>query len=252
MKARIVWISLIASLIVTAAADLSLAERKWQGGLKGGLNVSQFRGNSVAPWIVRSDWWMEGTVGNSLSGFVGGAFVRRQFVDRFALQVEALYSQKGGDGTVYGQAEFEYPSNVWYRADINGTLTVRLDYVEFPVLAAFTFPPGDKVGFTVLLGPSFGFNTRAEAHLEGEARVPKPNESDQVKNFDEKIPIQDRIRNYEIAGVVGAALEFELSNSVLVLDGRYTFGLTSIDTNDQETYNNVFSITVGFMAPFKR
>jgi hypothetical protein len=150
MKMRIVSIACIVFVFVAAVSHASWARGKWEGGLKGGLNVSKFRGDAVAPWFIRPNGWLSGSVHDEMAGFVGGALVRRQMTDRFAVQVEALYSQKGGDGTVYGLAELVYPSNVVYLANISGTLTLRLDYVEFPLLAAFTFPAYDKVGFTVL------------------------------------------------------------------------------------------------------
>ena len=252
MMTRTICVLLIAAVFVTLAANVSPAQPKWFGGLKAGVNVAQFRGDAVAPWVARPDLYLAGSVGNSLAGFVGGAFVRRQFTDRFALQLEGLYSQKGGDGTVYGIWEIEYPSDVVYNADINGQLSVRLDYVEFPLLAAFTLPSSDRVGLTVLLGPSVGYNTRAEARLEGEARVRLPDGSDRVDTFDERIPIHGKINRWEVAGVIGAALEFEMSQSTVLLDVRYTFGVTSIDKGNKDVYNHVLGITIGFMAPFQK
>jgi hypothetical protein len=90
------------------------------------------------------------------------------------------------------------------------------------------------------------------ARLEGDASVDLPDGSKRVQRFDEAIPVQGNVRNYEIAAVVGAALEFELSKSTLVLDGRYQIGLTSVDAGSKDIYNNVISITVAFMAPFQR
>jgi hypothetical protein len=166
------------------------------------------------------------------------------------LQLELLYSQKGGQGTVNGFMELEASNNLTYTADIDGTLRVRMDYIEFPLLALFEFPSEDRVGFTVLLGPSFGYNTRAEAKIEGQATIPLQDGSNRVTHIDERIPIQGGINRWEIAGVVGAALEFTMKSSVIVLDGRYQFGVTSVAT-DQDTYNHVFSLTIAFMAPLK-
>lgn len=252
MKTRVTCVLLLATAFLTVAAGPSPAEQKWFGGLKAGFNSSQFRGDAVAPYVARPDLYLAGSVGDAMAGFVGGAFVRRQFTDRFALQLEGLYSQKGGDGTVYGLWEIKYPSNVVYAADINGSLSLRVDYLEFPLLAAFTLPSADKVGFTILLGPSIGYNIRREAQLEGEARVRLPDGSDRVDTFDQEIPVYGEANNWEVAGVVGGAVEFEFSQSTMLLDARYTFGVNSIDKDNKDIYNHVISVTLAFMAPFQK
>ncbi len=43
----------------------------------------------------------------------------------------------------------EFPSDVTYFGDINGTLTVRMDYIELPILAQYVLPSEDRVGLTV-------------------------------------------------------------------------------------------------------
>ncbi|MCK5405924.1 MAG: hypothetical protein KAJ37_00660, partial [Candidatus Krumholzibacteria bacterium] len=65
-------------------------------------------------------------------------------------------------------------------------------------------------------------------------------------------PIHGKINRWEVAGVIGAALEFEMSQSTVLLDVRYTFGVTSIDKGNKDVYNHVLSITIGFMAPFQK
>jgi hypothetical protein len=256
MKARLIYVVVVAAVVLAAVAGVSPAETKWKAGLKGGLNISQFRGDPVSPVVYRptQQYYLTGRVGDPLAGVVLGGFFRREFNDRFALQLEALYSQKGGDGTVWGKFALtspNVPQSITYDGDVNGTMTLRLDYIEFPLLAVFRFPAADKVGFTVQVGPSVGYNTRSEAQLEGQATVPLPDGSNRVLDFDTRIPISGQINPWEIAGVVGAALEFEMSSSIIVLEGRYTFGVTSIDKNNKDIYNHVFGITVAFMAPLK-
>jgi hypothetical protein len=133
---------------------------------------------------------------------------------------------------------------------VNGDLKLRLDYIEFPLLAVFVFPKDeeDNVGFTVEVGPCFGYNTRAEAQLTGTAEVTLADNSTRVQNYDERVPIQGDINKWAVSGVVGASLEFYLTKQTIILEGRYQFDVTSI-SSDQDTYNHVFSLMVGFMAP---
>ena len=42
-----------------------------------------------------------------------------------------------------------------------------------------------------------------------------------------------------------------MSSSIFILEGRYTFGVTSIDKNDKNIYNHVIGIMIAFMAPLK-
>jgi hypothetical protein len=256
MKARFFYIVVVAVVVLAAATNMTSAETKWKAGLKGGVNSSQFRGDPVAPWIYRpqQQYYLTGKIGDALAGAVVGGFFRREFSDRFALQLEALYSQKGGEGTVWGKFALTSPSvpaNVTYVGDVSGTMRLRMDYIEFPLLAVFRFPAADRVGFTVQLGPSVGYNTRAEAQLKGQATVPLSDTSSRVYDFDTRIPVSGNIRRWEIAGVVGAALEIEMSMSIIVLESRYTFGVTSIDRDNKDIYNHVISFTFAFMAPLK-
>jgi hypothetical protein len=252
MKTRFLMITMLVGVLTgTAAGDLA-ARAKWNGGLRFGLNSSQFRGDNAAGWISSQDYYISGTVHDALAGAVVGGFVRHRTGDRFNLQLEVNYSQQGGDGTVTGTASKDYPGNVTYTGDINGTLRVRMDYIEVPLLAMYVFPSEDRVGLTAYVGPAFAYNTRTEAQIKGDLRVPQPNLNDKVVNIDERIPVGGGVNNWQVAGVAGAMLEFQMSKSIIQLDGRYTFGVTTVDkSNHKNIYNHTFSIVMAFMAPFQ-
>jgi hypothetical protein len=252
MKAKHCVIAIAVSLLVAMITGETAAETKWRGGLRFGLNSSQFRGDPAAGWVSGPNASISGTVHDAMFGVVVGAFVRHQTGEHFGVQVEVNYSQQGGEGAVTGTVEESFPSNVTYDGVVNGDLTVRMDYIEVPVLFLYAFPSEDRVGMTVYLGPAFGYNSRAEAQLTGEVRVPLPDGSDRVSNFDERIPIGGGINNWQVAGVVGAALDFEMKSSIFSLEGRYTFGVTSVDkSNQSDIYNHVFTIAMAYKAPFQ-
>ena len=133
---------------------------------------------------------------------------------------------------------------------VDAVFVLNMDYVEFPLLAVFMFPRDeeDHIGFTAEIGPCFGYNTRAEAQLTGTAEVTLADNSTRVQNYDERVPIQGDINKWAVSGVVGAALEFYLAKQTIILEGRYQFDVTSI-SSDQDSYNHVFSLMIGFMAP---
>lgn len=253
MKVKYFVLTVAAVLMVAVAAGEPAAQTKWKGGLRFGLNDSQFRGDKVSGWISSPGVSLSGTAHDALFGAGVGAFVRHQTGEKFGLQLEVNYSQQGGEGAVTGTVEENFPSNVTYVGVVNGDLRIRMDYIEVPVLFLYSLPSQDRVGLTVYLGPSFAYNTRAEAQLTGEVRVPLPDGSNRVTNFDERIPIGGGVNRWQVAGVVGAALEFEMETSVILLEGRYAFGVTSVDkSNGSDIYNHVFTIAMAFMAPFQR
>jgi hypothetical protein len=253
MKIKYGLIAIAALLLVATMAGNPVAETKWSGGLRFGLNSSQFRGDPAAGWVSGPNASISGTAHDAMYGAAIGAFVRHQTGEHFGIQVEVNYSQQGGEGAVTGTVEESYPGNVTYEGVINGDLAVRMDYIEVPVLFLYAFPSEDRVGMTVYLGPAFGYNTRAEAQLTGEVRVPLPDGSDRVSNYDEKIPIGGGINNWQVAGVVGAALDFEMKSSIFSLEGRYTFGVTSVDNSNQsDIYNHVFTIAMVYKSMFQR
>jgi len=252
MKDRLISIVVTTAIILAVAAGSAPAQDKWYGGLKFGFNSAQFRGDPVAPWVFNPSggYYITGTVADKLAGFIGGGFFRRDFDTWFALELDLMYSMKGGEGPVNGVLKIPQTSGPDLDGTVNGDLTVRMDYIEFPLLAVFRFPKDDedKVGFTVEVGPSIGYNTRAEAQLTGSAEVTLADNSKRVQNFDERIPIHGDINRWAVSGVVGAALEFYLTKQTIILEGRYQFDVTSISSN-QNTYNHVFSLMIGFMAP---
>ena len=151
-----------------------------------------------------------------LIGFVAGAFVTLPVNDIFGFQPEALYSRQGAKLT-----------------DSGVTLRAKLDYVQVPLLARVR--TGARSPLAVLFGPSLGFKTRA--------RLSGPNIPDEVNEaFDEQF------KGFDFGLVAGAAFEA----GPLVLDGRYTWGLTNIakdtfegEPNSDKARNRVLSFSLG-------
>jgi hypothetical protein len=252
MKARFLVTTVTVMLALCVVAGDLAAQEKWKGGLRFGLNTSQFRGDNAAGWVSGPNYSVSGALHDALAGAALGAFVRHQTWEHVGIQMEVNYSQQGGDGSITGTVQMDFPGNVRYTGDINGTLRVRMDYIEVPLLLVYALPSEDRVGLTAYIGPAVGYNSRAEAQLTGEVRVRLPDGSNRISNYDERIPVGGGVERWQLAGVVGAMLEFEMTSSIIQVDGRYTFGVTTVDKSGaSDIYNHTFTIGMAFMAKFQ-
>lgn len=147
-------------------------------------------------------------------GFTAGAEVDYQVTDMFALTAGALYSQQGckfGEGVTYA--------------------TIKLDYINIPILANFYIVDG----FALKIGiqPGFLVNDKMKAgddDVSIEVGAEDLFGSDALKNVDFSIP-------------VGASYEF----SNVKLDVRYNFGVSpAIKVFGESSMNSVFQLTVGY------
>jgi hypothetical protein len=178
------------------------------GGLKGGVNFANLQ-VSEDPDEIPFD---------SRVGLVAGGFVTWTIGDRFSIQPEGLFSQKGAKFTVEGTEA-----------------TVAIDYVEVPVLIRFSAPASDQTSIHVFAGPSLGFKARAKGTAEG------------TDVSDEEADLSDQVESVDVGLVVGAGIEI----GRVTIDGRYTWGLRNLAKAVEElpapdTKNRVFAILGGF------
>lgn len=188
------------ALISVAGINTATAQSPLNFGLRGGLNIANL--NNV-----------DGT--DARTGFTAGAYLNFKVpMSPVSIQPEILYTQKGFDasGTISGQQI---------------STTTKLDYIEIPVLAKFSFAPGP---FTpkVYFGPYVGFNVKAEVEAEG---------GGQSGTTD----IKDSVKDTDFGVVVGA----EVSISKFNVGIRYGAGLTKIAEDDSDGKNGVLSIVAG-------
>ncbi|HEU5255431.1 MAG TPA: porin family protein [Vicinamibacterales bacterium] len=140
------------------------------------------------------------------NGFVVGFFGVLPVNSMFAVQPEFLYSQQG--------ARVE---------DGSDEATVKIDYINIPVLARVRLGSGSPAH--LLVGPSFGFRTRAETEFDGET-----------------MDFKDQVEGNDIGFVTGVAV----NAGMFVVDGRYTWGLKNIAKGEPDTAKNrVFSLSAG-------
>lgn len=144
-----------------------------------------------------------------LRGWTGGIFVGRDFTERFGMQVEGLYSQRGTKGSVSGI-----------------DLEAKLDYIDVPVLARLGVTSASGSRIHLLTGPTVSV---------------KVNSSARAGTVD--LDLDDNAESLDVGWTVGAGIDVRR----LIVDARYTFGLMNVDKSGDDTVKNrTLSLMVGY------
>ena len=190
----------IAWALVGAAYAASAQGREI--GVKGGLSVAEFSGGD-------NDFdQQEG----SRKGLVAGAFLAFPLGGPLSLQPEALFVQKG---SAYDFTDLD--------------TTVKLDYVEVPLLLKARFGVGVRP--YVFAGPYVGFRLSAKA------------DSDAGEDGPDGVDLEDETKGTDYGFVGGAGVEI----GMFLVEGRYARGFAGIasDEIDDDIDNAVWSVLVG-------
>jgi hypothetical protein len=165
---------------------------------------------------IKVDFGDVNVTGDGRAGFLFGVWVARDFNPRFGIQTEGLFSMKG--------SEFN-AEDLGFEDDSSFSLS----YLEIPVLARANFPVEPAI-VRVLAGPTFAFNVNESVKV-GEIEL----DGDEVP-----------LKAFEMGFALGSAVEFRK----IVVDARYTWGLTDIndgdDTDEPTVKNGTFSISFGY------
>lgn len=184
-------------LAVVGVLGVTEARAQDRGGVRIGVNMATLSVDNEEDFDPKTR-----------TGLVVGLYGVVPVNDIFAFQPEVLFSQQG--------AKVE---------DGSDEATLKLDYVQIPALARVRL--GRTSPAYLLVGPTFGFNTRAESEFNG-----------QTEDF------KDEVKGNDVGLVTGIAIHAGRA----VIDGRYTWGLMNIDdsTDPGNVKSRVFSVSVGF------
>ena len=196
--------SMVLAVVFVSSGAALAQEQPAAVGLKAGVNLANlnFEGDGETVSL------------DQRKGVVGGLFVVWPANSRFALQTEALYSQKGAQMEEGGDSA-----------------KIKLDYIDVPVLARISSPLSRGTSFHAFAGPSFGFrvSAKSESSFDGE---------------EESEDIDDDVERFDLGLVAGAGVEM----GRFVIDGRYTWGLSNInkiESDDVKIKNRVFAVMAG-------
>lgn len=179
-------------------------------GLKAGLNISDVVVNDLEDAPPNFDTKL---------GMVGGVYFNYQFHKLFAVQPEVYYTMKGAK----------------LKDDYND-MTLKLSYVEIPVVLQFIVPLKDSpVKPIVFVGPSVGFNLTAKTEHNDNGNI---------------IDNKDNTKSTEISLVFGGGVSLPIGKNEIGVDVRYNLGLSNISkAGSQGTIKNTsinFNLFYGF------
>ncbi len=205
-------IKILATVAVTAGALFALqAPVSAQTiGFKGGMTYSKLD--------VEGD-----DAGDYLGKFGGGGFVRFGFAG-LGMQAELLALTKGS------KEDFE-----------GSSASLKLDYIEVPVLARFGLGANPMISPYIMVGPAFAFETGCSAELSGGGGNIGADCDD--TDFPRK--------KFDIGAAGVAGLEFRAGPGNILVEGRYTHGLLNINDddrvgNDGKIMNRSFAVMAGY------
>jgi hypothetical protein len=201
---KLIAILFMVTIVVTAS---KASAARWFLGTLGGVNIADL--TDVDETSMRT-------------GFSGGGFVGADFSESLTGRVEFLYTQKGAQRN----------QNPEFGGD---DTTAKLDYVEFPILLVLDLNSSPTSEFSVIGGPSFGYNLVAEEELEDGS----------VADY------ADYVNKFEASLVLGAEFEHIEQSLSIFLDTRITIGLTGILDNLGSELDGVKNIGFGVLVGVK-
>lgn len=209
MRRLILVVSAI--LLVFTLSTASVSAQGLTGGLKAGMNIANIHGDDV------EDMW------DSKIGICAGGFITCRLSDLFAIQPELLFTMKGAkaEEEVFGETM---------------KVTMKMNYLEIPVLAKLSIPTPGTVKPSLFVGPSLAIK------LSGKAKVEYAGESAEADI--------EELKSTDFGLVFGGGIDFALGQGKLTVDARYTLGLTTTrepeDEEEVDVKNGVISIMVGY------
>lgn len=182
-------------VILTGAAAPAQAQTR-QVGIKAGVNAA-----SLAVEGADDD----GEYNERKIGWLAGGFAVLPVTGPLAVQLEALFSQKGA------QLSVDEPNLVF---------SLELDYLDFPILARFDAPATATTRLHVFAGPSLGYRM-------GARRKASSNQFDFAQG--EIVNVEEDIKRFDLGLVAGAGADI---GRRLVVDARYSWGLRNVNKDE--------------------
>ena len=209
----IVFAGLVALPSISSIHAQNAASTPRRLGIAAGINSSTLGGGDVEDASRRT-------------GFIGGIFLVAPLAPGFAIQPELLYSMKG--------AKFEDASE-----GITGTL--KMDYVEVPLLLRFDLSSSGGVRPFIYAGPAISFKASCKAEVEGQGQ----SASVDCNEFEGNAAI----KTVDYGAVVGGGLAFDMAGRMFTLGARYNQGMAKI-SDESTTKHRVISVLATLEFPW--
>lgn len=174
-------------------------------GLRGGFSISTVKNFPIEG--------VEGTPEDELVfGNYNAIYLEIGLSERFAIQPEVNYVQKGGKVSPSGSDAF--------------FLKVKMDYLEAPILAKLRLGDGPFRGY-LIAGPSFGYALNGKVTFKADGAILK----DKI-DFDNSYGLDGRKDNrFDISAIGGGGIQYQIGRGSIVLDAR-----VALDLNDYNRF----------------
>jgi len=190
--------------IIIIAIFLSTSLIAQGTGIVGGLNMAQFTGDDVDDMGDQS--YMPGfTFGGYMTTMLGG----------FTIRPEIHYTIKGGDFS---------DSETGDGAEVKTETTVKMNYLEVPVLGVF--PIQDRI--SLFVGPYLEYYLSGTVDYEMSWTYDGESESD---SDSEDLKKEDGIASIGYGIILGGS--FGITDNIAI-EARYSIGLSTIDTEPDD------------------
>ncbi len=212
-----VLLPILSILLIFTFSNIN-AQTHFAVGARAGLNIANLSFDPDIP---------SGVTKASRTGFLFGGLAEIGFSPMIAIQFEPMFVTAAG-------SELSSPA---------GKATLKLSYLEIPILFKVKIPVGGPVTPYVFAGPNIGF-------------VMSSKEVDEIKGFPtSETDLKDFVTTTNFAIDFGAGAGFAVAPlTVIVLDVRYSLGLTnSLNDKGKQSigFNSVkstgFQIIAGVM-----
>jgi len=194
---------------------------------QGGVRVGALAGANVATLDVNME--DPDVTFRAKTFFAAGAVVEVGLSRHLSLQLEPMYLQKGGKIVIrdfFGE---------------DASASVRLSYVELPVLLKVSKPTG-RVRPYLVVGPSVGYRTSVRVKDETTGEEEDPADAD------------ENLRKWDFGVTAGAGLAVPAGRATVFVESRYTWGLVNLDKEDEDLTlkNRGIQVLAGFTFPIGR
>ncbi|HWF44617.1 MAG TPA: porin family protein [Candidatus Kapabacteria bacterium] len=190
--------------------------------------------------------------GESISGRMlglGGGQFDYHFNNSWALSIQLLYDQKGGEADM---KSFPYGYD-----GSDGIADWTITYIEVPILAKVNFGNGIVRPY-LFAGPSIGYLLSNTETVQASGQTFIPNGVGTSYRVDTSVSITDYTNKIDLSITAGAGIILELAQGPeFFVDASYAFGLTNSDHYSWDNaegiyvYSRDIRISAGVLFPIK-
>jgi len=184
----------LALIVILVCSGTALAD----SGLKAGLASSTMSISGDAGFMPDL---------KSVTGFMIGGYLTLPVAGNLSIQPEALYVQKGA----------KYVESF---AGEGVEASMRIDYIEVPVLARLEFPSASALTPIVYAGPYAAFKVSAKNKIT-------------AAGYSQEETLEG-VKSTDFGLAFGGGLEYDLGSMVLMLEVRYHLGLSATNDSDED------------------